>query len=329
MIDFDKVADFIFNSRSGGVFEEVEGILKRHGYHLIEPMFSALPSTGEKLKLAYVDGGSSELLSLPNMFIYLHKVAAVVYEGRDYVKRYGPYYFISCLAPSVNGRMKTTIFGDLFFMDRCLEHVSGFWHILNAVPRRVAEKRLAKHVIKDECDGVVLDGTLGFQNERNEINALKELIEIVEEREAILAGLAKSTKITYKGIPLTKLVEGRAKEKGLRYFIALVGKVGEEPRRTTLFVIKLSSAAVKPFLLEVFSEKRLNDLIYNLALSSCDPSIPGYPYPLIEVDKIAKVHVRDEFKAVRSRLIEKILERGGEFLIKEALFHDLLNTINP
>lgn len=330
-LDIKKVAEFVVSFRSSSIFEEVDGMISKRGYSLMEPILSPLPGKGEELRLAYVDGGSAELIATPNLFVYLNKVAAVVYRGREYIEGMGPYYFISCLgSPEGGHRFTSYVFGAGELLPKELHHKSGYWHILNSVPRRVAEKRLALRALERGMEGVILDGTLGFQNEKNEFEALKELVKMADMKEAILAGVAKSSRITYKGLPMVMLVAREALKKSMDSFVAYVGGVANGPRRSKLFIAKLSSQALKPFLIEVNKGRKVDGLICNLSLSASDPSIPGYPYPLILADGLAKVHARDELKVIRERLINGLMEMSGsEILLNESFFHEILNSINP
>jgi hypothetical protein len=330
-LDIKKVAEFVASFRSSSIFEEIDGMISKRGYNLMEPILSPLPSKGNGLMLAYVDGGSAELIATPNLFVYLNKVAATIYREREYVEIMGPYFFISCLgSPEGEDGFVSYIFGAEELLPKRLYHKSGHWHILNSVPRRVAEKKLALRALEGGVDGVILDGTLGFQNEKNEFEAVRELIEMADMKEAILAGVAKSSRITYKGLPMVMLVAREALKKSMESFIAYIGEVVNGPRRSKLFIARLSSRALKPFLIEVNKGRRVDDLIYNLSLSASDPSIPGYPYPLILADGVAKVHARDELKVMRERLIGGLMEMGGsEILLNESFFHEILNSINP
>ncbi len=312
-----EVADFVIRHASS---EEELMPLQEEG-SIREPLFAPIRDEGPELEVAYIDGGSATILELPNLFITLNKVAAVVYRGGRFSRVVGPYVFISCLGME-GERMSTRVFGAEGFMPEKMEHYSGYWEILRSVPRRVAERKLASLML-DIVDAVVLDGTFGFQREENEVEITRKML----SKGGMLAGLAKSTKLLYKGMPITAFAS--AKFKGRGHFAAYVGNLRRLGYETKLYVVKLSSAARKAFLLEV-AHGDVDDLLYNLAIVSADPAIPGYPYPLVEADRITKVHLRDELLIVKNALINAIASKdGGPELLEEGLIHELLNKINP
>lgn len=314
-----EVADFVIkhaSSREELVPFQEEGSIR-------EPLFASIKEEGPELEVAYIDGGSAMILELPNLFITLNKVAAVVYKGGRFSRVVGPYIFISCLGTE-DKRAVTRVFGAEGFMPERMEHYSGYWEVLQSVPRRVAERKLALLML-ETADAVVLDGTLGFQHEENEVDITRKLL--VEASSGILAGLAKSTKLLYKGMPVTAFASARSGKRG--HFAAYIGGLKRLGYETKLYVVKLSSVAKKAFLLEV-AHGDVDSLLYNLAMVSADPGIPGYPYPLVEVDRITKVHLRDEIVIMRNALIDAIASKdGGMELLEEGLIHDLLNELNP
>lgn len=295
---------------------------------IVEPIFAPIRDEGPELEIAYVDGGSALLLEMPNSFITLNKVVAVVYRGSNYLRMDGPHTFISVLAFDGKGAF-TKIFGAEGLMPEEMEHHSHYWEVLQFVPRRVAERRLAALML-ESADAVVIDGTLGFQRERNEVIATEELL--AKAKDGALAGLAKSTKVLYKGMPITAFVNSKFKAsyelRGQGHFIAYVGNLKRLPMyESKLYVVKLSSAARKAFLLEV-ANGNVDELAYNLAMASADPSVPGYPYPLVVADRMSKVHLRDELPYVKNELIDAIDSIGGREHLEEALFHEILNELN-
>lgn len=314
-----KVADFVVKHASS----KEELIPFQEEGDIREPFFAPIRDEGLELEIAYIDGGSAMVLELPNLFITFNKVAAVVYRGNRFSRIVGPYVFISCLGTE-GRRAVTRIFGAEGFMPERMEHYSGYWEVLRSVPRRVAERRLALLML-EAVDAVVLDGTLGFQHEENEVEIMRKLF--ARAKSGILAGLAKSTKLLYKGMPVTAFATTKFGRRN--HFAAYIGGLKRLGYETKLYVVKLSSAAKKAFLLEV-AYGDVDDLLYNLAIVSADPGIPGYPYPLVEADRMTKIHLRDEITIVKNALIEAIASRnGGIELLEEGLIHDLLNELNP
>jgi len=300
-----------------------------------EAVFVELTEEAQK-PVWFVDGGNHAFFNYAYLVAELNRVFAVCYSALDYVGALGPYNFLSFTFVE-GGEVKTKLYHRaLEFLEKQLENreIRKGEVIANLTgrARRVAELRLARHLVEREgAEIVVLDGNFSYLYDTAELKELTSLLSACHENGASLVGFAKKTTLSKKGRPITQYVEQIMRKQGKDFYWVKVGeaKRGQNPSyNTKLFVAKLNSSAQKPYLVEVFSNSS-NRVLEVLTLNSSSVQSPGYPLGLVHADRVARIRTQIEGELVKLKLIR--LAKSSEQLagvLQEAYSHDLLDALN-
>lgn len=169
-----------------------------------------------------------------------------------------------------------------------------------------------------EADLLVRDGSLTPKNSYEE-RALHNLAR--KSKKQVLVGLSKTN---------TLLKEGRSRSatllaRGPRHAWIAYDRKEEDVH---IFLTKLHARSEYAFRLDAHGEDDAFFAAEQLARYAHDPLFPGYPYPLIEADKLARVSNK-EVAMLRTRFQ---VEAGVEWHVLERLAkstdaHDVLNNL--
>ncbi len=149
---------------------------------------------------------------------------------------------------------------------------------------------------ESSCNVVVRDGPLLGRN-RHEQVALEKLRDELASRRIVLAGLAKTSGLlTADGRGAGQAVLQRGPSSPWLYPLGVDSKI-------FLSLVKLHEKSSYAFRLDVDGDERLaRDVAAQLLPLSADPVFFGYPYPLVEADRLARVSNRDvELLSMRFR----------------------------
>jgi len=306
--------------------------LGKDGFRLIHHVKS-------NVNLAFVDGGNREIIGGPNFSVQLNRLYADVWRGRDRsaitiprkeffsstfsVFRDGEIYFDTHLRREEGLEDILPRDEDLSFssMDRSLmsgnrraevEHVAS-------ITRRFAEWKFAASIVEylHEGDVIVVDGLLDANVKREELY-LRELVRAAEERGVIVTGLSKaSTLFTTTGLSLVAAVDKLAHNYAIRgpwyYPIAELNKNGHN---SVMLAVKLNPNSKHVYIYEIayeqyksLSELKMNEILSQLVGNSSDITLPGYPYGLINADRLARVS-KDEMEYYRGIIVSFMAEAG-------------------
>jgi hypothetical protein len=302
-----------------------------------EPEFFEIGGEVEDYKMGFVDGGNHSFFAYGPLIMELNRLAYVVYRGTDRLSRSGPHNFLS-LTYLVNGEVKTKIYGDKlpFMLEELEPRKTGLGHAFETIrlggrARRIMELNYAAYAAKtDSTEAVILDGNLGHGNDEAELASLVELFNVSQRSGVTVVGFTKRTSLMIEGLPVTYFVDKVARAKGLDYYSALIGKaVRGDPSsnyvETQLFVTKLNSRGVKPYLVEVGLAKDVAKLFKALAANSTNVYAAGYPLGLVEADRIARIQTSIEGRMLKLKLQQHL---KGSPLLNEGFAHDLLDVLN-
>ncbi|NTV22969.1 MAG: hypothetical protein HGA85_01155 [Nanoarchaeota archaeon] len=172
--------------------------------------------------------------------------------------------------------------------------------LLGDVIRRLAELKIASL----SAGIVVIDGSLECK--------LPEEEEIMPKN---IFGLSKTT----------ELLTGNGKSVG----IALSGSTDKKTwyyRFGNVCFIKLHERSSHIFRLDISDENSLNDLLSSLQQNAKDPVFLGYPYGLIQTDKMARVAKREQ-SSLRFELLCRVGEKNLKPFLASMDAHDILDSI--
>ncbi|MAH33136.1 hypothetical protein CL615_01975 [archaeon] len=268
--------------------------------------FSNIENIKSDNKIAFIDGGSSEILKSSNFSLNLIRIYYAVYFKNKRIKSgKNDFYSFTC-AKNVNNEIyfDTEIIGIknniiskegllLSSLDETIKQGITRANISNManLVRRFSEIKTAAKVVEslDENDIIVLDGSLQctFTNEKK---YLEELYENALRNKVIVCGLSKTTALmTDKGNSITSALNKFNFDGKWAYHP--VADIKNENHQADIAFVKFHEKSKYMFRFEIFrkQKERIKDAI-NLISGNCkDPVFIGYPYGLVEADRSARI----------------------------------------
>jgi hypothetical protein len=306
-------------------------------YHLFE-------ESTNNVRVCYIDGGNTEIINSPGFVVHLTRIAYCIFqadqqfrdmkipqvmdfftiayaekEGRDIV------YSIE-LSPLAN--MMDSLLPekeDLIFnsYDSTLMEGRRRASLSKAASasRIFAEWKLAeelcKNVLRSE-DILVRDGSLQSQITGESKYANKAYDKALKNG-VYFSGLAKtSTLFTSSGMPLFSAISILAKKNNLnksRWFYYPIVEINAPDHKAVMLAVKLHPRSKHVFRYEILKPQAenkdvLREIVSKIALSASDLTFPGYPYGLIEADRLARVR-EEEIEPLQIQLFSTVSELGA------------------
>jgi hypothetical protein len=291
MILNNKIIDRVSDSLKDIIVSKEDNEIKSENFREINEIKT-------KKKIVFIDAGNAEIITAPDFSLQFVRVCCIVYKSNLKIKYKLNEFFTFVIADQTN--FKTRIFGDikteedLLIFDKSLEIKE-----INNCIRRCAELMIAIEIITelDKGDVIVLDGN--FEGKiSNEIKYLIQLFNRAKENNIIVSALAKTCSLrTKKGNSFTYLLNKVGNGKWY-YFL-------KENDKFNTYFIKLNEKSEYVFRFDIINDFELNLILGLLSSNSKDPVFLGYPYGLIEADKIARVS-NNEKEYLRTRILTKI-----------------------
>ncbi len=319
------VEDLVSRIKEQGTGKSIFSNDNSERFELSPEKFQQIKITKEKRKIAFVDGGSSELLKAPNYSIQFNRVYFSIFDGKKRLtpqKTTNKIEFFSYVFSTIKQMdLKKEIYfnvnlwsidkisneklpnpDDLSFDSTDSRITEGNQRPdlarVASIARRFAEWKMAIEAVKNELsagDILVIDGSLqeAFQNESKYTG---ELYDLAESKGIIICGLSKTSRLyTDSGASLLGAVRQISNKVDFeRWFI----KVGTQRKddRGLIMVVKLHPNSEFVFRLEILQNQlekmtpdELNSILSALSSNSSDLSMIGYPYGLIDADAYSRV----------------------------------------
>lgn len=274
--------------------------------------FYPINETVSSKKIGFVDGGNGEIIGAANFSVQLIKIYWSVYQDNKRIKKKLDEFFIL-----INLRSTEKIFYEVTFFDRKDAFAFDAFenkHLIN--PNVIAGKIRKLFEIKAcnellDCDFIVRDGDLEIEDFDKVY--YEELLETCKEKNVLLAGLSKTTTLMCDNMQSAGVVLNKISKLPKWYY----------KNDDKIFFVKLHKKSRHVFRLDMneFSE----ELIELLAKNSIDLVFPGYPYALIDVDKMARVN-KDELERMKLYLLSKY-EKELDPHMASVDAHDRLNLV--
>lgn len=301
--------------------------------------------TSEKsMKIAFVDGGSAELVSSPDFSLGFVRTYFCIFDGNRKLNpgtQFISDFYVAAYSFVKNGEIfyETKLFpldeslsrflpseSDLFINSEDPTVRNGIFSMdianMTSITRKFAEWKIMEMVIDNfNIDMIVKDGILqtGITNEKN---YAERVFEKAVEKNIITSGIAKrSSLFTESGKSLITALAAKAKFMKLdKWFYYPVAEINRPDHKADIFITKLHENAKNVFRLEIFNHQadRHAEAISALARNSCDYRFPGYPYGLLDADKFARIS-EDERKFHQTVF--------SSFSIKDNDAHKILNRV--
>ncbi len=293
-------------------------------------------------KIVFVDGGNSEILASANFSLNLIRVCYVIYQNNRKIdiKKFEILAFIKAINKNNEIYYKTSFFKTKNSIE--LEEISfnSFDHTLmlginraeissiaNAI-RRFAELKLSK-LIADErvADIIVLDGNL--QNTlTNENKYLAELYESCIKNNVILTALSKTSSLFTDNGNLLSVVLDNINTLSSWFYYPVV-EINSINHKADMFFVKFHDKSKHIFRFEIFNEQKSNsEKIINILASNCiDPIFIGYPYGLVEADRIARIS-NQEKGSLKTMFLVKLRNKNIDKYLSSINAHEILDKIS-
>lgn len=297
--------------------------------------FQEIKDTTETKKIAFIDGGNTEILKAPNFSLQLIRIYHSIYENNKKIssKKQEFYILINAINQQNNIIYKTNFFGlnkeEINFdsFDETIregKHRISISQIGNAI-RRFIELETAKTIIKElnNNDIILTDGDLKASI-TNEIDYLNKLYQKAIEKNIIICALSKTSELfTEKGNALIPILN-KISPNNEWYYYPLV-EISNKVHKVDMYIIKLNKNAKYIFKFEIFNEIKyeIEQILSIIKNNSKDPIFLGYPYGLIEADKSARI-TNKEKEYLKTIFLTKL----GKNNQKIAQYLNIQNTHN-
>ena len=308
--------------------------------------FTEIKKSESKNKIAFIDGGSSEIIKSSNFSLNLIRLYYAVYQNNKRINAKKQDFYAFVYTKNIDNEL----FYDVEFielnnnalpnkqdlllssLDETIQQgiVRANISSVSNVIRRFSEIKTAINIIDNlnNNDIIVLDGSLQctFTNEKK---YFEELYKKATEKNIIICGLSKTTTLmTDKGNSISNAlnkfnIDGK-------WLYNPVVEIKSSNHKAEMAFVKLHEKSKYVFRFEIYKDQKekINDVL-NLVANNCNDSVfIGYPYGLIESDRNARVSTQE--KEMMLTLFSTKFGKDWE-KIKESLSsidaHEILDSI--
>lgn len=265
----------------------------------------------EKVNICAIDGGNAEVFFRPELSIHFVRI----YFNLFNVKRLGPSkkfeYYVVAYACGEGGKITYKTETIPLNSNLCLKNLSfdsyderlrrgEFRAEISLVPkiiRKFLEWLVVKEAVKVVGSGGIIlkDGSLQTGYPYESVFA-KEAWNIAKNKVRLMALSKRSNLYTTTGKNLSDVLF-KMGEKILRqkmYYYYPIVEIEHPDHQAKMLFVKLHQHAERLFRLEIHNSLEIdNTILSSLAANSKDPRFLGYPYPLIEADRVARISERE------------------------------------
>ncbi|MEK6983400.1 MAG: DNA double-strand break repair nuclease NurA [Nanoarchaeota archaeon] len=342
---YDEIAKKILESLNENLISEDHPKFSGEGYKANKidiKNFHEIKGMTSGNKIAFVDGGSAEILGSANFSLNLLRVCCVIYQNNKKVqfRKFEFFAFVRAVIENDEIHYKASFFNaknafeidEISFnsFDRTLMHGNNraeIGNVANAL-RRYAELKLARQMADEKlCSIIVLDGNLQCCL-TNEGNYLNELYNSCSRNNIILSALSKKSSVFTDTGNLLSVVLSRVCSLPSWFYYPIV-EIKNTNHKAEMFFVKFHSKSRHVFRFEIFNAQkaRAEEIIITLAGNCIDPIFIGYPYGLVEADKIARVS-NHEKNLLRTIFLVKLKDKNIEQYLSSINAHEILDRIS-
>ncbi len=293
-------------------------------------------------KIAFVDAGNAEIIGSANFSLNLIRVGYMVYQNNKKIaaKKFEVFAFVKAINEDNEIYFKTTFFNlnsSLKFDEisfNSLDHTlmlginrAEIRNVANAL-RRFAELKLAKYIADNKIsDVIVLDGNLQCTT-TNENNYLDDLYDSCNKNNVLLTALSKTTSLFTENGNLLSAVLSSISDLD-SWFYYPIADIKNDNHKAEMFFAKFHEKSKHIFRFEIFNEQKdkSKEIINELASNCYDPIFIGYPYGLVEADRIARVS-NQEKESLKTMILVKLTNKNIEKYLNAVNAHEILDKIS-
>ncbi len=307
---YDKIINLVKNNISGANDGHVQFSDQNYAPFSFDiKNFQLIENRTSGGKMAFIDGGSSEIIKSSNFSLNLIRVYYAIYENNKRVKSKKSEFYSFISAKNIDNELFYNVDfiklnnenniipsnEDLLFSSQDETIRQGITRasissVANII-RRFSEIKMAANIIDDlnENDIIVLDGSLQctYTNEKKYFGGLYRKS---AEKNVIICGLSKTmTLMTDKGNSIANALNKFNFEGKWAYHP--VADIKNPQHEAEMSFVKLHEKSRHIFRFEIYKEQKekLMETICLLSDNCRDPVFFGYPYGLIDADKNARV----------------------------------------
>ena len=342
---YEDIIDKILKSFDDGILDAKYPKFSGQGYRAYKidaKNFHQINRFSSDKRIAFIDGGNAELLGGANFSLSIIRVCYLVYQNNRKIAAKKFEFLALIQAHNENNEIwyKVSFFKTRNSIDLEETSFSSFDPTLmfginraeinsvtNAI-RRFAELKLAKIIADNKIsDVIVLDGNLQ-STLTNENKYLDELYESCGKNSVVLAALSKTNSLFADNGSLLSVVLERI-SKLQSWFYYPIANIENSSHRAEIFFVKLHEKSNHVFRFEIFNVQKpeAEEIINALASNCMDPIFIGYPYGLIEADRLARVS-NQEKEALKTMFLVRLRSRDAEKCLSSANAHEILDKIS-
>ncbi|MFH1642738.1 MAG: DNA double-strand break repair nuclease NurA [Nanoarchaeota archaeon] len=269
-------------------------------------------------RIAFIDGGNSEILNAANFSLQIIRIYHTIYQknARINSKKYEFYLLINASNKEGNILYNTKVFPinydfpDMVFnsFDDTIKQGNNRIKAgkIGEIIRKLAEIKVAETLVCELSDGdvIVRDGDLKACA-TYEQQYYESLYKKAAAKKVIIAGLSKTSELfTDKGNSLLVTLNEMSPESSW-YYYPLV-EINSDKHQSEIYIIKLNKHSNYLFKFEIYKNSKY-DIMQVMSLlqkNSVDPVFLGYPYGLVEADKFARIS-NNEAETLKIQFIAK------------------------
>lgn len=308
-------------------------------YKIDAKNFHQIDKTNLAKKIAFVDGGNAEILASANFSLSLVRICYVIYENNRKLgsKKFETLAFTKAISKSGEIHYKTTFFGadnsikldeiNFSSFDRTIMlgiNRAEIGSVASAI-RRFAELKMAKMIADNKlAEIIVLDGNLQ-STITGENRHLAELYESCAKNNVVLSALSKTTSLFTDNGNLLSVALSSISPLHPWHYHPIV-EIGNPSHRAEMFFVKFHEKSRHVFRLEIFNQQKpkAEETINLLAANCIDPIFIGYPYGLVEADRVARVS-NSERASLKTMFLVKLGNKSIEKYLSSVNAHEILD----
>jgi len=304
--------------------------------------FHEIKQFDKNKKITFVDGGNAEIIGSANFSLNIIRVSYATYcdNKKTSAKKFDIVALVEAVNQNSEIHYKTSFFklknsvelDEIYFssLDRTL--MSGvnraeISSVANAI-RRFAELKIAKLAADERAaDIIVIDGNLQ-STLSGENKCLEELYNSCSENSVILSALSKTTSLfTEDGNLLSAALSGLANYNVWFYYP--IADINNSNHKAEMFFVKFHDKSKHIFRFEVFNAQKLKaeETINALASNCTDPIFIGYPYGLVEADRMARISNREK-GSLKTFFLVKLKNKNIENYLSAVNAHEILDRVS-
>ena len=304
--------------------------------------FHEIKKSNSCKRIAFVDGGNAEIIGSVNFSLNLIRVCYVIYQNNKKIstKKIDIFAFIKAVNESNEICYRASFFsaGNSINIDE-VSFSSFDPTLMNGINRadissaanaikRFAELKAAKSVSDSKlADVIVLDGTLQ-STMTNENKYLNNLYESCTENNVIISAVSKTNSLfTDNGNLLSAVLSSISRLPV--WFYHPIAEINSHNHKAEMFFAKFNTKSKYVFRFEIFNIQKMaaEQVMNELASNCCDPIFVGYPYGLVEADRIARAS-NQEKESLKTMFLVKLRNKNIDKYLNASNAHEILDKIS-